>query len=230
MLRVGHVFDNMRHLGHAAQHNGDLGVVPDPLECQIGHAASAVRLLQDYCGVLRQLPGESATPQGLHNHHGQASLCGVPEPRRTRLEVYIHVIVLNLTHRPVIVAIHDLLERRKIIMERKAEMSDAAVRYSAFGPVQDTHVSKMGPEGPVQAVQEIEIDALGLQTERIDFYLLHGLNRTFWPPLRDMGVLHWAERAIADGRIGHLGFSFHDDFPTFKEIVDGYDYWTMCQI
>jgi predicted aldo/keto reductase-like oxidoreductase len=52
----------------------------------------------------------------------------------------------------------------------------------------------------------------------------------FWPHLRDMGVLRWAERAIADGRIGHLGFSFHDDFPTFKEIVDGYDYWTMCQI
>lgn len=69
-----------------------------------------------------------------------------------------------------------------------------------------------------------------LQTERIDFYLLHGLNRTFWPHLRDMGVLRWAECAIADGRIGHLGFSFHDDFPIFKEIVDGYDYWTMCQI
>jgi len=69
-----------------------------------------------------------------------------------------------------------------------------------------------------------------LQTERIDFYLLHGLNRTFWTHLRDMGVLRWAECAIADGRIGHLGFSFHDDFPIFKEIVDGYDYWTMCQI
>ena len=75
---------------------------------------------------------------------------------------------------------------------------------------------------------DLQLDRL--QTERIDFYLLHGLNRTFWPHLRDMGVLRWAERAIADGRIGHLGFSFHDDFPTFKEIMDGYDYWTMCQI
>jgi uncharacterized protein len=69
-----------------------------------------------------------------------------------------------------------------------------------------------------------------LQTGHIDFYLLHGLNGTFWPRLRDMGVLPWADRAIADGRIGHLGFSFHDDFPVFKEIVDSYDFWTMCQI
>jgi predicted aldo/keto reductase-like oxidoreductase len=75
---------------------------------------------------------------------------------------------------------------------------------------------------------DLQLDRL--QTGRIDFYLLHGLNRTFWPHLRDMGVLRWAERAIADGRIGNLGFSFHDDFPTFKEIVDGYDCWTMCQI
>ena len=75
---------------------------------------------------------------------------------------------------------------------------------------------------------DLQLDRL--QTGRIDFYLLHGLNRTYWPHLRDMGVLGWAERAIADGRIGHLGFSFHDDFPTFKEIVDSCDYWTMCQI
>ena len=68
-----------------------------------------------------------------------------------------------------------------------------------------------------------------LQTERIDFYLLHALNKTFWPNLRDLGVFEWAEKAVADGRIGHLGFSFHDDLPLFKEIVDAYD-WTFCQI
>jgi len=68
-----------------------------------------------------------------------------------------------------------------------------------------------------------------LQT-RIDFYLLHALNSQSWPKIRDMGVLDWAERKIADGQIDYLGFSFHDEFDVFKEIVDAYDNWTFCQI
>ncbi|MGC9336060.1 MAG: aldo/keto reductase [Anaerolineae bacterium] len=69
-----------------------------------------------------------------------------------------------------------------------------------------------------------------LQTEMVDFYLLHGLNAARWPAMRDLDVLRWAEGAIADGRIGHLGFSFHDDYETFQEIVDAADLWTFCQI
>ena len=34
--------------------------------------------------------------------------------------------------------------------------------------------------------------------------------------MRDLGVLDWAERAMADGRIGHLGFSFHDKYEAFQ--------------
>ena len=69
-----------------------------------------------------------------------------------------------------------------------------------------------------------------LQTERIDFYLLHGLNKVEWPKVRNLGVLKWAERAMADGRIGYLGFSFHDNYEVFQEIIDAYDNWTLCQI
>jgi hypothetical protein len=68
-----------------------------------------------------------------------------------------------------------------------------------------------------------------LQVPYVDFYLLHTLNKTHWPKLRDLGVRQWAERAMADGRIGGLGFSFHDDVATFKQIVDEYD-WALCQI
>ena len=68
-----------------------------------------------------------------------------------------------------------------------------------------------------------------LQTNHIDFYLLHGLRRERWAQVRDLGVIEWAEGAIADRRIGHLGFSFHDDYDAFVEIVDAYD-WTFCQI
>ena len=68
-----------------------------------------------------------------------------------------------------------------------------------------------------------------LQTEHIDFYLLHALREASWHKLHDLGVLAWAEGAEADGRIGHLGFSFHDEYDVFQEIVDAYD-WTFCQI
>jgi predicted aldo/keto reductase-like oxidoreductase len=69
-----------------------------------------------------------------------------------------------------------------------------------------------------------------LQTDHVDFYLLHGLNKQHWPKLRDLQVGKWAENTIKDGRIGYLGFSFHDDLATFKQIIDEYDRWTFCQI
>jgi predicted aldo/keto reductase-like oxidoreductase len=69
-----------------------------------------------------------------------------------------------------------------------------------------------------------------LQTDRVDFYLMHGLHKETWTKIRDLGVLKWAEGRMAKGQIGHLGFSFHDEFKVFKEIIDYYDNWTFCQI
>jgi len=69
-----------------------------------------------------------------------------------------------------------------------------------------------------------------LQTSHIDFYLFHTLNEKSWLKLREVNVLRWAEGAMADGRIRHLGFSFHDTYEVFQEIVDAYDGWALCQI
>ena len=68
-----------------------------------------------------------------------------------------------------------------------------------------------------------------LETERVDYYLLHCLDSSHWPRLKKVGILERAERALQDGRIGALGFSFHDAFPLFKSVVDGYS-WAFCQI
>ena len=68
-----------------------------------------------------------------------------------------------------------------------------------------------------------------LQTDHIDFYLLHCLQKKSWPAMRDLGVLEWAERQQAAGRIRHFGFSFHDSYEALVEIVDAYD-WSFCQI
>jgi hypothetical protein len=69
-----------------------------------------------------------------------------------------------------------------------------------------------------------------LQTDHIDFYLLHSLSADTWHNLRDLNVFRWAEKAMAQGRFLHLGFSFHDKYEVFQEIVDAYDNWTFCQI
>lgn len=69
-----------------------------------------------------------------------------------------------------------------------------------------------------------------LQTDHIDFYLMHSLDQGAWEKIINLKLLQRAEAALADGRIRHLGFSFHDAFPAFKQIVDGYDRWSFCQI
>jgi predicted aldo/keto reductase-like oxidoreductase len=70
-----------------------------------------------------------------------------------------------------------------------------------------------------------------LGTDRIDGYLFHALNRKRWKDIvLRFGLLERAEAAVRDGRIGVVGFSFHDTTEAFSEILDGYGGWGLCQI
>jgi len=69
-----------------------------------------------------------------------------------------------------------------------------------------------------------------LQTDHLDFYLLHTLNARFWQNYKDLNVFDWAERKMAEGKFRYLGFSFHDTYEVFEDILNGYDNWTFCQI
>jgi uncharacterized protein len=69
-----------------------------------------------------------------------------------------------------------------------------------------------------------------LQTDRLDLYLLHALGKDTWGKVRDLGVLRWAEKARASGRFERFGFSFHDEYDVFKEIVDAHDRWDACMV
>lgn len=70
-----------------------------------------------------------------------------------------------------------------------------------------------------------------LQTDHIDFYLLHALYKDrFYDVVLRYNLIEKMEKAKKDGRIGHIGFSFHDDLKTFKDIIDASDVWEFCQI
>lgn len=70
-----------------------------------------------------------------------------------------------------------------------------------------------------------------LQTDHVDFYLLHALDRDSWEnKVLKFGLIEKMQQAKADGRAKHIGFSFHDDYDTFQEIIDTYTGCEFCQI
>jgi len=74
---------------------------------------------------------------------------------------------------------------------------------------------------------------LNEQIERLqttpDIYLFHGLNKGRLDKIKNLKLIEKAEAAKEEGLIKHIGFSFHDNFETFKEIIDYYN-WDCCQI
>lgn len=80
-------------------------------------------------------------------------------------------------------------------------------------------------------------DALGifdeqlsrLQTDYIDFYLLHAMSADKWRELKRRNIITFMDSLKSSGQIKYMGFSFHDTFDAFKTIIDDYD-WDFCQI
>lgn len=68
-----------------------------------------------------------------------------------------------------------------------------------------------------------------LKTSCIDIYLLHALNAKSWANYQKVNVFKAIEKAKLEGKIKHIGFSFHDEYPVFKEIIDAYK-WDVCMI
>ncbi|MEI7641394.1 MAG: aldo/keto reductase [bacterium] len=69
-----------------------------------------------------------------------------------------------------------------------------------------------------------------LDDTHIDFYMFHGIGDGGLKEIQDKNFFKKIEAAKADGRIGHIGFSFHDTNEAFTRVVDAYDKWEFCQI
>ena len=69
-----------------------------------------------------------------------------------------------------------------------------------------------------------------LQTDHVDYYLMHMLTDTkTWQRLVDLGILRWLEEKKRSGQIRQVGFSYHGNSDMFCRLLDVYD-WDFCQI
>ncbi|MHB8105432.1 MAG: aldo/keto reductase [Dehalococcoidales bacterium] len=77
--------------------------------------------------------------------------------------------------------------------------------------------------------QQLEELLKWLHEDSVDFLTLGGLNRFSWPKLKEIDITRRIDKAIANKKIGHIGFFFHDQYQFLREIIEDYDNWTFCQ-
>ncbi len=82
-------------------------------------------------------------------------------------------------------------------------------------------------EEDLQKLFDTSLRRLGV--EYIDFYLLHSQGKENWEKVQKLHAVEFCEKLRAQGKIRHLGFSFHDKPAVFREILGAHD-WDFVQI
>jgi hypothetical protein len=82
---------------------------------------------------------------------------------------------------------------------------------------------------PAELDHVIDRQLANLQTDYIDFYLLHAISKDRLQKIIDLKLIEVVKRWQQQGKIRYIGFSFHDDYETFMKMLDLYP-WDFCQI
>lgn len=82
---------------------------------------------------------------------------------------------------------------------------------------------------PEDAKKIFEEQLSRLCTDHVDFYLLHALSKDSFQKVKEFHLIEACEEFRRQGKIKYLGFSFHDDYDVFEEILT-YHNWDFCQI
>ena len=95
-----------------------------------------------------------------------------------------------------------------------------------------TIATKM-PSGAVHDLASMEAlleeELKKLQTDHIDFYLMHGINRKDWEYFKSIGAPEFFDDMKKAGKIRYKCFSFHGPYEEFEYILQDSD-WDMVQI
>jgi len=68
-----------------------------------------------------------------------------------------------------------------------------------------------------------------LQVEYVDFYLLHSIDGETYDKMVSLGIVTYLEKLKKEGKIRHIGFSFHGIYGDFERIIQS-QAWEFCQI
>ena len=80
-----------------------------------------------------------------------------------------------------------------------------------------------------ERILEEQLEAL--QTDYIDFYLMHAITLTGWNgPIRELRLIDKLEQAKARGKVRHIGFSHHAPLTTFKDVLAATPNWEFFQL
>lgn len=88
-------------------------------------------------------------------------------------------------------------------------------------------IATMHTQGDIRRNLEGTLKALG--TGYLDCYLLHNIQPQQWNDIKRREIIAEYEKFRQEGLIRHIGFSYHGDYRTFKEVLEYYP-WEMCQI
>lgn len=81
------------------------------------------------------------------------------------------------------------------------------------------------PDYRIQFAEQLE----RLQTDYIDFYLLHGIQDNFADDILNCGCIEYFDQLKKEGKIRYFGFSFHGNEENLKKILALYS-WDFVQI
>ena len=85
-------------------------------------------------------------------------------------------------------------------------------------------------DGGRPAMEALLAEELGkLQTDHIDFYLMHGINKEKWEAFKTIGAPEFFSDMKREGKIRYKCFSFHGPYEDFEYILNDWD-WDMVQI
>lgn len=79
----------------------------------------------------------------------------------------------------------------------------------------------------VERIFKEQFERLGVDC--IDMYLLHNITAPIWKICNKHNVLEFLQQKQKEGKIKHIGFSFHDDYELFETVLNAFP-WDLCQI